>query len=65
MCLVLFLLFMLFIYRDTTVPQEWGESDPCYIANSEVRKKIRCFSNDFFKVRLIVTNYSGSEVAII
>ena len=56
---------MLFIYRDTTVPQEWGESDPCYIANSEVRKKIRCFSNDFFKVRLIVTNYSGSEVAII
>ena len=24
------------IFSDTQVPSEWGESDPCYIINSEV-----------------------------
>ena len=27
---------LIYTHSDTMVPQEWGESDPCYIANSEV-----------------------------
>ena len=28
---------LVYSHSDTNVPQEWGESDPCYIINSEVR----------------------------
>ena len=28
---------LIYSHSDTEVPEQWGESDPCYIINSEVR----------------------------
>jgi len=44
---------LIYTHRDTTVPQEWGESDPCYIANSE-EVKLRSFSTAVHKVEAAV-----------
>jgi len=44
---------LIYTHRDTTVPQEWGKSDHCYIANSE-ELKLRSFSTAVHKVEAAV-----------
>ena len=45
---------LIYSHSDTTVPAEWGESDPCYIINSE-EVKLRSFSTGVHKVEAAVS----------
>ena len=37
------------IFSDTQVPSEWGESDPCYIINSEVCCDVQKTHGDYLR----------------
>jgi len=45
---------LIYTNSDTAVPQEWGESDPCFIMNSE-EVKLRSFSTSVHKVSAAVS----------
>jgi len=45
---------LIYTHSNTEVPVEWGESDPCYIANSE-EVKLRAFSTAVHKVESAVS----------
>merc|ERR1712083_980241 len=45
---------LIYTHTDTAVPTEWGESDPCYIINSE-EVKLRSFSTGVHKVEAAVS----------
>jgi mitotic spindle assembly checkpoint protein MAD2 len=45
---------LIYTHTDTAVPEAWGESDPCYIANSE-EVKLRSFSTAVHKVEAAVS----------
>jgi len=45
---------LIYTHSDTEVPTQWGESDPCYIANSE-EVKLRSFSTAVHKVEAAVS----------
>jgi len=45
---------LIYSHSDTAVPAEWGESDPCYIINSE-EVKLRSFSTGVHKVEAAVS----------
>jgi len=45
---------LIYTHNDTQVPSEWGESDPCYIINSE-EVKLRSFSTAVHRVDAAVS----------
>merc|ERR1712076_29150 len=45
---------LIYTHSDAEVPLQWGESDPCYIANSE-EVKLRSFSTAVHKVEAAVS----------
>jgi len=45
---------LIYTHNDTEVPEMWGESDPCYIINSE-EVKLRSFSTGIAKVEAAVS----------
>jgi len=45
---------LIYSHSDTEVPDQWGESDPCYIINSE-EVKLRSFSTGITKVEAAVS----------
>ena len=45
---------LIYSHSDTAVPAEWGESDPCYIINSE-EVKLRSFSTGIHRVEAAVS----------
>jgi len=45
---------LIYTHSNTEVPEEWGDSDPCYIANSE-EVKLRSFSTAVHKVEAAVS----------
>jgi len=45
---------LIYTHNDTEVPTEWGESDPCYILNSE-EVVLRSFSTSVHKVQAAVS----------
>lgn len=45
---------LIYTHSDTEVPSQWGESDPCYITNSE-EVKLRSFSTAVHKVEAAVS----------
>merc|ERR1719249_389049 len=44
---------LIYTHSNTEVPLQWGESDPCYISNSE-EVKLRSFSTAVHKVEAAV-----------
>jgi len=45
---------LIYTHSDTDVPSQWGESDPCYIINSE-EVKLRSFSTSVQRVEAAVS----------
>merc|ERR1712106_548451 len=45
---------LIYTHQDADVPSQWGDSDPCFIANSE-EVKLRSFSTAVHKVEAAVT----------